>query len=276
MRPRSPPNPLPRRWLLLLPATLTTALLFGGGLAGAVRASLQPDPFGPASLDAWNTVLRDGSFWDGLAFSAGLSVVATALSATFALAAAALFRDRGPVLQGLFGFPVLVPHLIVATLMVLWVGPGGIADRALGSLPVELIRDGRGLGIVLVYLVKEIPFLFVVLLAAWSPDVLEHEEAAALAGAGPWQRMRWVIWPALRRPLVIGSLIVAAFVFGSFEVPIVVGPTYPLTLPALALQATATAELAGRAQAAVILLVTAFGSLILAVVAARHVRRTDV
>lgn len=265
-----------RRWLLLAPALLTTGLLFGGGLLGAVRASLQPHPFGPVSLDAWTAVLRDESFWDGLVFSVALSVIATVVSAALALAAAALFRDRGPALRGMFALPVLVPHLIVATLVVLWAGPGGIADRALGSLPIELIRDRLGIGIVLVYLIKEVPFLFILVLAAWGPEVAKREEAAALLGARPWQRLRWVIWPSVRRPLVIGSLIVAAFVFGSFEVPLVVGPSHPVTLPVLALQTSTSAELAGRAQAAVILLVAALGSLILAAAAARNARGMDV
>lgn len=267
--------PAKPRWLLLLPAVITTGLLFGGALVGAVRASVQPDPFGPATLDAWSSVLRDPTFRDGLVFSLTLGVVATLVSAGLAFAAAYLLRDRSTVLKGMFAFPVLVPHLIVATLVVLWAGPGGIADRALGSLPIQLIRDRLGLGIVLVYLIKEIPFLVIVLLAAWSPEVGRREEAAALLGARPWQQVRWVIWPAVRRPLLIGSLIVAAFVFGSFEVPLVVGPSYPVTLPVLALQAATSAELDGRAQAAAILLVAAIGSLILAAFAARSAKGID-
>lgn len=261
---------------MLLPAMTTTGLLFGGALAGAIRASLEPDPFGPASLDAWRAVLGDPSFWDALVFSTRLALVGTGLAAASALATAAVLRGRGPLLQGLFALPVLVPHLVAAVVLALWAGPGGIADRVLGPLAIELIRDRVGVGIVLVYLYKEVPFLVLLLLATWGPEVTKREEAATMLGAGPWVRLRWVVWPSVRGPLVIGSLIVAAFIFGSLEVPLVVGPTHPVTLPVLALHATRTAQLAGRAQAAAILLVAAAASILLAAAAVHRARRTNV
>ncbi|MDQ4129642.1 MAG: hypothetical protein M3133_01395 [Actinomycetota bacterium] len=169
-----------------------------------------------------------------------------------------------------------VPHLIVAVVVVLWLGAGGLVERALGSLPLTLVRDRAGLGIVLVYVYKEAPFLALLVLAAWGRTVAEREEAAAVLGAPWWQRLRWVVWPAIRAPLGIGSLIVAAFTFGSFEVPLVVGPTYPPTLAVFALHETKTAELAGQSRAAAALLVTAGVPILLALLVAWRARGPNV
>ncbi|MDX1619479.1 MAG: ABC transporter permease subunit [Nitriliruptorales bacterium] len=263
------------RVLPLLPAALVVGVLFGGALLGAVRTSLQPGPaglFGEPSLDAWRAVLSDVAFRDALLFTSAVTVVATVLAAVIAVAFAAALRRHGAALQGLFGLPVLLPHLVIAVVAVIWIGPGGLADRLIGGLPIELIRDRWGIGIIAVYAYKEAPFLALLILAAWDASVTDREEAAAVLGAGRLDRLRHVVWPAIRLPLTVGALIAAAFTFGSFEVPLVVGPTYPPTLAVLALQETQTAAFAGQARASAILLVAAVVTIVLAVAAGRQVR----
>lgn len=260
---------------MLTPACAAVAVLFGGALAGGVRASLQATPGRGGSLDAWRSVLGDPAFADALGFSLWVTAAATTLSAAVALAVAAALRGRGAVVRGLAALPVPVPHLVVAVTAVLWLGPGGLVDRAAGALPVQLVRDPAGLGVILVYVYKEAPFLVLLVLAAWGRGVAEREEAAATLGAGPWQRLRLVVWPAIRVPLVTGSLIVAAFVLGAFEVPLVIGPTYPQTMATYALDATRTADLGGHARAAVSLLVAAGASVLLALTAAWRARGPD-
>jgi putative spermidine/putrescine transport system permease protein len=130
------------------------------------------------------------------------------------------------------------------------------------------VRDPGGLGIVLVYVYKEVPFLALLVLAAWGPAVAAREEAAAVLGARPLQRLRWVVWPAIRVPLVTGSAVVAAFVIGAFEVPLAIGPTSPQTLSELALTATRTGGLDGRAEANAALLVASLLALLVAAASA--------
>lgn len=257
-----------RAWAGALPALVVLAVLFGGALLGTLTSSLTPGgPGGGASLSAWGDVLGDARFRRALAFTVALALVATTASALLALGVTALLRGRRRPAT-LAVLPVLVPHLLVAVVTVLWLGPGGLADRVLGTLPVEVVRDPWGLGIVLVYLVKEVPFLVLLLLASWGPEVLDREEAVAVLGADRWQRLRTVVLPAVRGPLVLGSLLVAAFVLGAFEVPLVVGPTEPVTVPVYALQERQTAELAGHARAGAALLIAALVPLALAALAA--------
>lgn len=248
---------------------MVLAVLFGGGMAGAVRTSLVPLDGSP-SLDSWRALLADPAFGDAVLFSLRTAAAATLLAAAAAVAVALVVRTRGTTLRALVALPVPVPHLLVAVLAVLWLAPGGLADRILGTaIGASVIRDEHGVGIVLVYVYKETPFLVLLLLAAMGRGLREREEAAAVLGASAWQRLRWVLWPAIRTPLVVGSIVVAAFTLGAFEVPLTVGPNFPPTLAEFAFQATENDVLSGEGVAAAALLLTAVASIGLAVLAVR-------
>lgn len=259
----------PRRaGLALAPALLVIAVLFGGALAGAVRTSLVP--LGqPPSLDVWRALFDDPAYWDSVRFTLKIAVLATILSAVVGLSIALALRGRGTAPRLLVALPVPVPHLLVAVTAVLWLAPGGIADRLLGGLPLDLVRDGGGLGIVLVYVYKEAPFLALLLLTSMGRELARREEAAAVLGAGRRQRLRWVVWPAVRAPLLLGSLVVAAYVIGAFEVPLVVGPTASPTVAEYARDATQGDLIGGESTAAAALLTTLVPTMVLAAGAAR-------
>jgi putative spermidine/putrescine transport system permease protein len=205
-------------------------------------------------------------------FTVRTAVVSTLLAAGLALAIALSLRHHGTAVRSLVSLPVPVPHLLVAVVAVIWLAPGGLADRILGGLPVQLVRDPAGLGIVLVYVYKETPFLVLLLLAAMGRGLAEREEAAAVLGASAGQRLRWVVWPAVRTPLVVGCILVGAFVLGAFEVPLAVGPNYPPTMAEYALQATQDDLLIGEGRAAAALLLSAVAAMVLAVAAVRLAR----
>lgn len=255
------------------PTLMALLLLFGGALAGALRRSVST-PTDGLSLEPWRHVLADPALADALRFSLTVTLLATVTSALLAIPLAAALRQRSWT-RAAFALPVLVPHLVVAAAAVAWLGPGGLADRLLDGLPLELIRDRAGLGIVMVYIYKELPFLVLLVVAGWDRHTAQREEAAAALGATRWQRFRWVVWPAVRIPLVTGSLIAAAYALGAFEVPLVVGPTYPPTLATLAHEHTQAGDLAGMSRAAATLLLASGLTIALAVPAARMARSRD-
>lgn len=265
-----------RAVLALAPALLVVFVLWGAGMVGAARSSLgvtRATGWSGADLGAYRALADDPAFWDALWFTLRIAAMAAIGSAVLAVMLAALLRRSGTLVRTLAAVPVPVPHLVAAVLGVLWLGPGGIADRALGGLPFDVVRDPAGIGIVLVYLYKETPFLALLVLAAWGPGVAAREEAAAVLGARPLQRIRWVVWPAVRAPLITGAAVVAAFVIGAFEVPLVIGPNSPETLSELALSSTRTAALDGRAIANAALLVASVLAVAVAALAATQLRR---
>lgn len=256
---------------LLAPALGVLGLLFGGALVGVARVSLVPLGEG-AGLDAWRNLFNDPLFADAALFTLRTALLSTGLAALLALGLALAVRRRGALVRTLLALPVPVPHLLVATVAVVWLAPGGLADRVLGGLPLDLVRDPVGLGIVLVYVYKEAPFLLLLVLAALGRGHREAEEAAAALGVSAFQRLRWVTWPTVRAPLVVGSIVVFAFALGAFEVPLALGPSYPPTIAEYARQATQGDLISGQGTAAAALLLSAAASMALAAIAVRAAR----
>ncbi len=244
--------------------------LGAGALAGAISASLEPaSPTGAGPFAGWRAVLSDQTFGRAVGFTIAVTVTATAVATVLAVLLAAVLRRRSPSTRSFTAVPVAVPHLVIAALAVAWIGPGGIVERAFGSVPVTLVGDSLGLGIIAVYVVKETPFLALLVLAALGRDTDRLEEAAAAHGAGRMSRLRHVVVPAAAPALAGGAMIVAAFTLGATEVPYVIGPTRPGTIATYALDATRIdGPLATTHQAAALLVVTALAIVLAGVGAA--------
>jgi putative spermidine/putrescine transport system permease protein len=213
-------------------------------------------------------VVGDPAFARAVAFTVQVAVVSTVVSGVLAVVLAAALHRQARWTRMLTAVPVAVPHLVVAAIAVAWVGPGGLVERVTGDLPVVLIGDPNGLGVIAVYVYKEAPFLTLLVLAALGRDTDALDEAAAAHGAGIAGRLRHVVVPAALPALAGGSLVVAAFTLAATEIPYVVGPTRPATIATYALDATRLNGPLAVAHQAAALLVAAVLALVLGVTGA--------
>ncbi len=251
----------------LIPAVLLVGGLSLAGLAGVVSASFRPNAVlnGAYGTDAWVRLLDDPNFVDSLIFTVRAALISTALSVAVSIPLAFALRRRETVARALVAAPIPIPHIVTATLVVLWLGPSGLADRVFATLPI--VRDSFGVGLIFVYFLKEVPFLTVLILSSLGEEDQSREEAARTLSPSRLDRWRGVLLPQLRRPLVLGSLVVAAFVVGSTEVPLVVGPLTPDVLTTWSITIIRIRGPIARADAAAGLVVTSALVIILAVVA---------
>jgi len=251
----------------VLPAIVLVGGLSLAALAGVVSASFRPGALigGSYGTDAWRRLLSDDSFGNAVVFTLRAALLATLISVALAVPLAMALRRSGALTRGLIAVPLPVPHLVIASVAVLWLGPGGLADRVASTLPV--IADSFGWGVILVYVLKEVPFLALLMLAAFGEDDRAREEAARTLGATRWERWRGVLLPQLVRPILLGSLVVAAFVVGSTEVPQIVGPLAPDALTTWSINVVRLRGPIARPDAAAALVVTSGLVLILAVLA---------
>lgn len=258
-------------WLQLAPALLLLGGLYLGALAGAIKVSLVPltGGLGDADLSSWRELFSDPAFRDSLWFTVRIALISTVLAALAGVALALGLRRSGTLMRMIGALPVPVPHLLVAVIAIVWLAPGGFADRLLGGLPLDLVRDEGGLGIIGVYVYKEAPFIALLALTAMGESLTRREEAAAALGANRRRRLAWVVWPAIRVPVSIGSVIVAAFAIGAFEVPLAIGPNYPPTLAAFAFESTQGDVIGGEGPAAAALLLAGAISIALGALAVR-------
>ena len=171
-------------WAGAIPAVVLVGGLSLLSLWGLIGRSLRPGALIGASwgTDAWRSVLSDPRFWDAATFTLRTALIATALSVLIAIPLGRVLRFGSPSLRTLTGLQIPVPHLVVAALAVAWVGPGGLADRLFG---VEaLVADRFGWGVIVVYVVKEVPFLTLLVATAHDPDSAGLEEAIRGLGGG--------------------------------------------------------------------------------------------
>lgn len=256
-------NEVARLWLMLAPALAVIGLLFVGGVFVGFGQSLDYMPIiglETPTLRHYVNILTDPDFYTALLLTLYISIVSTALAGGLAVAAALLLRRRfagNRLVTFLFQLPLPVPHLVAAAGMVLLLTQSGLLARlgyGVGLLqkPNEfpvMVFDRWQIGTILVYLWKEIPFIGLVVLAVLQGVGQEYEEIAQTLGANRWQRFRYVLLPLIMPGLITTGVIVFAYVFGSFEIPLLLGQRYPNVLPVTAYRAYIDPDLNQRPEA---------------------------
>lgn len=245
----------------LLPAFLIVFLLFGGGLFLGVLQSFglwAPGEEGGLSLSAYRSVFLRPAFLASLLLTLGVAVAATAGSVALGVTLALFLREsrrRGLLL--LFQLPLTVPYLVAAIGMLFLIRDSGLLARVAYHAEVidsaaafpNLVFDRHGIGIVLVYLWKQTPFIGLIVLSLLEAGGDEYEAVARSHGATSWQTFRHVMVPHLLPSLIPGSIIIFAYTFGSFEVPLLLGRPFPSMLAVLAYREYVDVDLSMRAEA---------------------------
>jgi putative spermidine/putrescine transport system permease protein len=273
---RTRPLTRPAAVWLLAPALAVVVLLFGGGLALGLVQGLGYLPAAGMSaltLEHFHRVLSDPDFFKSLAFTLYLALVSTLVAVAISVAAAlALNRlaGRSRLIQFIFQIPLTVPHLVIAVAVVFMLAPSGLLARGLhrlGLLPTGsgfplLVNDPWGVGIMAAYVWKEVPFITLMVLAVLQASGAELLDVGRTLKAGRWQRFRHITLPIIFPSLGAAGLIVFAYTFGAFEIPYLLGQTYPMMLPVWAYKAYSDVDLLSRPEG------IAAGLVIAAVVAA--------
>jgi putative spermidine/putrescine transport system permease protein len=258
-------------WLLLLPSLAVIALFLVGGVGFAFVQSLGLFPLlgeRELTLRHYSDVLHDPDLLAAVHVSLRISAGSTGIALIIGTGMALLLRRRlrgDGILRVLFQLPLPIPHLIGAVGITFLVTQSGLVARLLNAVGLLgdrsqfplLVGDRFGIGIILVYVWKEVPFITLLLLAALAGIGDQPEEAARTLGASAWQRFRHVLLPLLLPAMLSASLIVFAFTFGAFEVPYVMGRTYPQALPVWAYERFNDVDLNQRPEALAVSVVIA-------------------
>ena len=262
-----------RPWLLLAPVLVVVVGLF---LAAVALATVQSFGFLPLpgavsepSAAAYRNLAAGPELGRSLLLTLYLATVSTTLSVVLGIGAALVLRRvtaGSRVLRGLFQLSLPIPHVVGAIAVLALLGQSGLVSRVLDSAGVidgagafpALVFDPWAVGIIVEYVWKEVPFIGIVALALLRSARVEEAEAQARSlGAGPWQRLRHVTLPLALPGVLAAAVIVFAFTFGAFEVPLLLGRSFPEALPVLAYRRFVHTDLALHPEAmAVSVLIT--------------------
>jgi len=278
-----------KRYSLVLPALLLTLLLFFGGLVDGLLKSFGYFPAVGATsftLVAYQDVITSNTFLDSLSLTVRVALLstvsATLLGVTVALALYSVQRRvKNSWLLRMIQLPLTIPHLAAGYFFILLLSQSGLLSRmgfALGWLetPAQfpvLVNDPFGLGMILTYSWKEAPFIALLVYPVLARIGDSWYEAAKIYGASTFQYIRFVLMPAIRPAILTASLIVFIYTLSSFEVPYLLGVTYPATLPVYAYQLYTSGSFSDRSEALVIMWLLTALALLVGIIAHRFYRK---
>ncbi|WP_421379739.1 ABC transporter permease [Bacillus salacetis] len=260
--------------LYILPSIGAIGLLFFGGIFNGILQSVGYNPAAGQyawSLQAYDSLILSDEFWKSLLLSLRVAILSSFFSALIgmfvAICLVLLSSSMSTQLwHRFFQLPLTIPHLVGAYLMALLLMQSGwlsgllfqiglIEERA--DFPI-LVNEPFGWGIILTYAWKEAPFISLMVYPVLRRINGSWKETASVFGANQIQRIRYIILPLVLPAWISATFIVFAFTFSSFEVPFLLGVTYPKMLPVLSYQLYTSGGLENRPDALAINLVLTF------------------
>ncbi len=213
------------------------------------------------SLDPWRQLLA----MPGLGRSVSLSLLAGVLTPLLALAIVLMFLagSSGTALERwlrrLVAPLLAVPHAAAAFGLAFLIAPAGLLSRLVSpgltgwERPPDLliVNDPWGLSMMLALVLKEVPFLLLMALAA-LPQCEPGPRVLLARSLGYRPAVAWVltVLPALYPLLRLPVYAVIAYASATVDVAMILGPTLPATLSVSVLQWFSDPDLNLRFQAA--------------------------
>lgn len=252
----------PARMLRFFPAA-TLVFLLGPILAGLLGTALPAFGFLPAlggeqlSLRPWEQLFAT----PGLATSIRLSLTTGLITTALALAIVVLFAAawHGTAVfrwaQRLLSPLLSVPHVAVALGFAFLLIPSGWLMRMFSpwatgyTRPPDyvLVQDPAGISLILGLVIKEVPYLFLMVMAALAQvDAERYRTVARTFGYGPMVAWLKAVFPRIYPQIRLPIFAVLAYGVSVVDVAMILGPTVPPPLSVQLMQWFNDADLAYR------------------------------
>lgn len=275
-------------YLLLVPQILLGAVFIIGLGTGIIQSLGVIPAFGltEPTLKYYKEVLTRPDTLQSLGYSLYIAFVSAFLAALLGTLLCLLLvrknKTKGGVMR-IVQLPIIVPHVVVALFIVNIFSQNGILARICAGLGLiteqqqfpMLIYDAKGIGVIVAYLWKEIPFIIYFVLALMANINGRLGEAAVNLGASTWKAFTRVTLPLCMNTILSGFLIVFVFALGAYELPMLLGATLPKALPIQAYIKYSSPELRDRPYAMALNGIVVVISLLAAVIYYLLIRRSS-
>ena len=234
-------------YLLLVPQLILGAVFLIGLGTGIIQSLGVIPAFGleTPTLDYYKEILTRPDTLQSLKYSLYIAFVSAFFATVAGTLLCAVFvsrkKTKGNVMR-IVQLPIIVPHVVVALFVVNILSQNGILARICAGLGLiteqqqfpMFLYDSNGIGVILAYLWKEIPFIVYFVIALMANINGSLGEAAVNLGANKFQAFFKVTLPLCMNTILSGFLIVFVFALGAYELPHILGATMPKALPVLA------------------------------------------
>ena len=215
--------------LLCAPAVLVILAVTGYPIGYAIYLSLEwfdlrfPEQHGFVGLTNYGAVLSSGYWWQAFTVTVIITVVSVAIEFVIGLALA-LAMYRTVVGRGLVRTVVLIPYSIVTVVAsyswkFAWTPGKGYLAALLPEGMAPLTDQVTAIALIILAEVwKTTPFMALLLLAGLALVPEDLLKAAAMDGAGPWQRLTRVILPTMKPAILVALLFRTLDAFRVFDI----------------------------------------------------------
>lgn len=144
----------------------------------------------------------------------------------------------GKVFKKILEFPVGVSYLTGAYALVLLLSRGGVIGsylvkfgviESIRKFPI-LINDNYGVGIILGYIWKVVPFMVMMCIPMMVDIERKWRDLGTLYNLTDYKFFKKIIFPMILPTLSLSFFLVLAYLFSAFETSYILGVTYPRTL----------------------------------------------
>jgi len=260
-----------------MPVIIVLLSLFVSGILMGLAQSLGYFPvvgLKEVTLKYYKEVLTDKGFLSSLKFSLYISFISSIMAVIVGTLLAYLIvknKHRRGIEEIIYKLPIIVPHSVAALLVYNVLSQSGVLSRILYNLGLigdqsqfpTLLFDKKGMGIIIAYLWKEIPFIAMVVYTILNNINDKLEEVALNLGANRRQVFMYILLPLIMPSIASSFIIIFAFSFGAFEIPYLLGPTNPKVLPVKAYVEYINPDLTNRPYSMVINMTLTFVSFVL-------------
>ncbi|MBT6036779.1 MAG: hypothetical protein HOH18_09935, partial [Kordiimonadaceae bacterium] len=172
-----------------------------------------------------------------LSFSIIISLISTALAVLIGslISFHLINSDKQKFKYGILNIVLVVPHLGFAYIIYLFFSDSGFLARLFNLGGITLINDQLGIGIILNYILKEVPFVILYLMATHKKEISGYIFAAKDLGAGFLEIFQKIYIPLNSVQVMSIFIVIFAFVLGNYEVPFLLGANSPQFLSVSAL-----------------------------------------
>lgn len=197
-------------------------------------------PLGFLLRESWDInnylpLFREGSVRTALFHSLLLSGLVAFFSTFVCLAPAWLFASQQfpaqRIVRAFFTLPMSFSGIIVGFLTVIMLGRIGVVPQLLERVTGTDFLSGSAYrlhGLIIAYLYFEIPRATLTLESSLRKFDQRLSEAAQSLGANTWQRLRFLVFPLIWRPLVSTFAVTFTVSLGSFGVALIVAKRFSI------------------------------------------------
>ena len=255
--------------LKLLPILIPFFLLFSGGVVFALLQSfglMSPGPVEGGVFSAYRKLFSTPWFYRSFLFSLYVAFCSAAAAVGIGTVLSYFIWRLPPAGRRfaiVYKIPLILPHITVAFIILILFSRSGFLSSILhqvGALESQsdfpsILYAGNGLGIIIAYIYKEVPFVILMVSAVLMRIDSRHVVTAKMLGAGRIRVFFRIVVPFLLPVVHTTFIILFLYAFGAFDIPFLLSESRPEMLSIFVYNLYFKRDLVNRPYAMAVLLI---------------------